>query len=69
MRVGLLRLARGVGASAEADEGGGEDGKSEKGGGDCVIHGVFLLARTEAALMPKVLGLSVMIISVGGFEI
>ena len=28
----------GIAAGAEADEGRNEDGKSEEGGGDCVVH-------------------------------
>ena len=28
----------GIAASAEADEGRNEDGKSEEGGSDCVVH-------------------------------
>jgi hypothetical protein len=36
-----------VGAGADADEAGGEDGESEDGGDDCCVHDVVLLWRAE----------------------
>ena len=37
----------GVGAGADADEAGGEDGESEDGGDECCVHDVVLLWRAE----------------------
>jgi hypothetical protein len=68
-----LRLANapvGVGAGADADEGGDEDGGDGKSGEQNGVHGVVLLERGHegAALIPK-LGLWVCVISAGGCEI
>jgi hypothetical protein len=44
---GLARAPVGVGAGADADEAGGEDGEREDGGDEGCVHDVVLLWRAE----------------------
>lgn len=45
--LGLQRAPVGIGASTDADEGGGEDGGGEDESDDCCVHDVVLLWRAE----------------------